>query len=383
MQSPFVAAALTLAFVATACSGSQAGGDSCGEPGQWLVPTSGAPSPIAWADLSQRLADRQVVLLGERHDSAEDHRWQLHTLAQLHALRPTLAIGFEMFPRRIQPVLDDWVAGRLSEAEFLQRSEWEKVWGFSAADYLPLFHFARMNRIPMLALNVERSLTEAVGKDGWDAVPEERREGVGRPAPPSEAYRKALRRVFDDHPARKRGSDGFARFVEAQQVWDRAMAEAMAAHLRQRPQALVVGIVGGGHVRQGHGIAHQLRDLGVERIGALMTRERGDDCRRLGKDFADGLYVVAPAPANPPRLGVSTDAATEGLRVVAVAPGSIAERADLKPGDIILAVAGQPAKSFLTLRAAVQAMPAGAVLPLTIRRDGAEIEILARFPPAS
>lgn len=383
MRSLLVAATLSLAFATTACSGSQAGGASCGEPGQWLVPTAGAPAPIQWPDLARRLADRQAVLLGERHDSAEDHRWQLHTLAQLHLLRPELAIGFEMFPRRVQPALDDWVAGRLSEAEFLQRSDWERVWGFAAADYLPLFHFARMHRIPMLALNVERSLTEAVGKEGWDAIPEERREGVGRPAPPSEAYRKELRRVFDTHPARKRGSENFPRFVEAQQVWDRAMAEAIAAHLRERPDALVVGIVGGGHVRQGHGIAHQLRDLGVERIGALMTRERGDDCRRLGADFADGLYVVAPAPANPPRLGVSTDAAAEGLRVVAVAPGSLAERAGLKPGDLILAVAGQPAKGFATLRAAVQAMPAGAILPLSIRRDGAEIELLVRFPPAS
>ena len=64
----------------------------------------------------------------------------------------------------MQPVLDEWVAGALSEQDLLKRTEWDKSWRFDARDYLPLFHFARMNRLPMLALNVERSLSEAVGK---------------------------------------------------------------------------------------------------------------------------------------------------------------------------------------------------------------------------
>ena len=69
-----------------------------------------------------------MVLLGETHDNAAHHRWQLHTIAGLHALRPDLALGFEMFPRRIQPVLERWTNGALSEAAFLAEVEWERVW---------------------------------------------------------------------------------------------------------------------------------------------------------------------------------------------------------------------------------------------------------------
>ncbi len=65
------------------------------------------------------MAGRAVVLLGEQHDDMDHHRWQLQTLATLHTLRPRMVIGFEMFPRRVQPVLDRWVAGELTEAEFL------------------------------------------------------------------------------------------------------------------------------------------------------------------------------------------------------------------------------------------------------------------------
>jgi uncharacterized iron-regulated protein len=112
------------------------------------------------------------VLLGEQHDEPDHHQWQLQTLSALHAVRPVTAIGFESFPRRIQPVLDAWVAGELSPKQFLERSEWEKVWSFPAELYMPIFEFARVNRIPMVALNVERSLTKAVSDKGWDAVPD-------------------------------------------------------------------------------------------------------------------------------------------------------------------------------------------------------------------
>ncbi|MDO8958709.1 MAG: ChaN family lipoprotein [Rhodocyclaceae bacterium] len=371
--------------LSAACSGSQMPPPPCGQAGEWLAPTAAAAQFIQPGPLLERLARQPVVLLGEAHDSAEDHRWQLHTLTQLHAFQPRLAIGFEMFPRRVQPVLDQWVAGALSEDEFLKRSEWEKVWSFDPRDYLPLFHFARMNRLPMLALNVERSLVEAVGKQGWDAVPDAEKEGVARPAPPSPAYHKELRTVFDHHPAKERekAEAAFARFVEAQTLWDGAMAQVMARYLEKNPGVLVVGIMGAGHVRNGHGVAHQLKHLGVLPVGALLSWDRAESCESLGEDFADALYLVAQPKGNPPRLGVSTDQVGDSLRIVSVMAGSVAEQAGLKSGDVIVAVAGQPVKGLQTLRAAVQRQTPGTWLPLKIRRENSELEIVARFPSAS
>ncbi len=375
-----IAASLLLTFAAASCSGSQVAPVACGQPGQWLAPDATQAQLIQPGVLLERMARQQVVLLGEAHDSAEDHRWQLHTLTQLYTRQSRMAIGFEMFPRRVQPALDQWVAGTLSEEEFLQRSEWEKVWGFDARDYLPLFHFARMNRIPMLALNVERSLIEAIGKQGWEGVPEAQKEGVGKPAAPSETYRKALRAVFDHHPAKARGEQAFPRFIESQTAWDRAMAQVMAEHLQKNPGALVVGILGAGHVRNGHGVAYQLRNLGIGQVGLLMTWERDESCADLGKGYADALYLVEPPKGNPPRLGVGTNFDKEGLRITAITPGSIAEAAGLRIGDVILEVAGQPAKSILILRSVVQRQVPGTWLPLKIKRGDSEQEIVARFP---
>ncbi|HDR29423.1 ChaN family lipoprotein, partial [Rhodovulum sp.] len=156
---------------------------------RWLLPATGArlshAAALAW------LARADAVLLGERHDRAADHRWQLHVAAGLAAHRP-IAMGFEMFPARLDPVLADWVAGGLSEEDFLARAKWSTVWGFPAALYLPLFRFCREMGVAMVGLNCRRDLVRAVGAGGWDAVPVEAREGLtpARPSPP--AYRRFI-----------------------------------------------------------------------------------------------------------------------------------------------------------------------------------------------
>jgi regulator of sigma E protease len=61
-------------------------------------------------------------------------------------------------------------------------------------------------------------------------------------------------------------------------------------------------------------------------------------------------------------------------RVGKVLPGSPAERAGLREGDEIVAVAGEAIKDFAALVASVQPRP-GAELGFTVRRDGTTLEL--------
>src|SRR5207237_7216057 len=123
-------------------------------------------------------------------------RVQLQALAALYGGGQNIVLGFEAFPRRLQSVLDDWIEGKLTSEAFLTASEWRQVWGYDAALYMPLFQFARLNRIPMIALNVERKLVSQVGQQGWRAVPASEREGLSDPAPATPAYQRELARVY-------------------------------------------------------------------------------------------------------------------------------------------------------------------------------------------
>lgn len=360
----------------------------CGQPGQWLVP------PLLKGDGDQpraavlkALDGKAVVLLGENHDRADDHRWQLEMLEALHRQQPDMAIGFEMFPRRVQPVLDRWVAGELDEAQFLKQSEWDQVWGFDARHYLPLFRFAREHKLPMLALNVDRELVKQVSSAGWAAVPPSRREGVGQPASPTDAYRRELRATFDQHPAPASGGPDaetrFARFMEAQLLWDRAMAEGIARYRQANPATRVVGILGAGHVRHGHGVPHQLRDLGQLSQARLITLPSDHACGDLPSGLADAVYLIPPQPDAfpPPRLGIAMKEGPDGVAIEKVMPDSLAERTGLKNGDVILQAAGVKVAAAEDVRGHVHRQPPGTWLPLLIRRGTENLEITVKFPP--
>jgi len=61
------------------------------------------------------LAQRDVVFLGEQHDNAIGHAWHRHMLENLHEKRGDVVLSMEMFERDVQPVLDDYLAGRIEE----------------------------------------------------------------------------------------------------------------------------------------------------------------------------------------------------------------------------------------------------------------------------
>lgn len=352
---------------------------TCVPPGRW-IDAEGRPTDAA--AVLRRAAAAPVAVLGEMHESAEDHRWQAQTLAGLHALNPHIAIGMEAFPRRLQPILDRWSAGELDEATFLKLTQWDKVWGYDARYYLPIMHFARMNRLPLIALNVERTLVSRVARHGWSAVPTDEREGVGDPAPASEEYLRRLDEVAAGHGG-QRGSPDFQRFVAAQSLWDRAMAEAAATQHR-RDGRTVVAIMGRGHAEYRDGVIRQLEDLGLTDSVVLLPWAPGRPCNRPASSAADAMFGVASlqtAAAPRPRLGVELREADGGVGVATVAPGSAAARAGLKAGDVITSAAGKAVRDPGDITKLVRATPAGAWLPLEVRRGGKQRMLVAKLEP--
>ncbi|HEY5795249.1 MAG TPA: ChaN family lipoprotein [Bosea sp. (in: a-proteobacteria)] len=281
------------------------GGQTVAHPrASWLCPGTGVV--LAQGGLMHAMAAKRVVLLGESHDIAEIHRWQLHVTAFLHLLRPNMAVGFEMFPRRVQSVLDAWVDGSMDTETFLERCEWRQVWGFEPELYLPLFHFCRQQRVKMLALNCHRPLVTRVGQLGWDAIPVEERDGVTPSAPATDAYRAYLERLMGSVSGAERAADAASpvsdRFLRAQQTWDRAFACGIADHLAKAPDDLVIGIIGRGHLEYGHGTPYQLRDLGIADVAVLLPTDRDSHDLAALAGMAEAIFRLdTPEPPSPRR----------------------------------------------------------------------------------
>jgi S1-C subfamily serine protease len=86
-------------------------------------------------------------------------------------------------------------------------------------------------------------------------------------------------------------------------------------------------------------------------------------------------------PAHPPRpwLGVLAQDGDPHVVIVGTNPRGPAARAELRPGDRVLAVGGEPVAELADFYTRLWAQgPAGAVIPLTIQREGDVFEVEVR-----
>ena len=369
----------------------------CVQAGQWKTPDDG--SILSETQLLNYLNKRPVIMLGETHTSAEHHRWQLYVLSAMYGQNQNMVIGFEAFPRSTQPTLDRWVRGEISKDKFIELTRWNEVWGYDPDLYMPLFHFARMHRIPILALNVEHSLIQKISRYGLDSIPTDQRKGISTPIPPSKGYKQSLTNTFAMHgytnnkgtTQNKTDNKKLSNFIKAQTFWDRAMAEAIAAARTSSNSPLVFAIVGSGHVEYGYGIPHQLEDLGISEGVVLLPWGKELSCDRLksrkGISVAHVIFGIDTLSEQKkpyrPLLGVQIKNSANGVIIANVEDNSVAASGGIQKNDIIIQAAGIKVRKSRELITIISKQAPGTYLPLRVLREGKELVVIAKFPRRS
>jgi uncharacterized iron-regulated protein len=137
-----------------------------------------------------------VVFVGEQHNDPATHRIERAILEGLARRRGNVIVAMEMFERDTQSSIDDYIAGRLNEEEFLKTS---RPWPRYMTDYRPLVEFARVHGWRVIASNAPRRIAIQVSREGLDAA-----------RPDSESERKLVAAEFSCPM-----DDYFKRFAEA------------------------------------------------------------------------------------------------------------------------------------------------------------------------
>ncbi|HLO26303.1 MAG TPA: ChaN family lipoprotein [Geobacteraceae bacterium] len=338
--------------------------------------------------------DARIVYLGETHDNPASHRLELEVLQGLAGLHPgRQALGMEMFVRSQQPALDRWVAGELDEKAFIKESRWYENWQMDFAYYRDLLKFARDRRIPVIALNAEKSLVAAVRTKSPDQLSATEKAQLPELDLTDPYQRGLVAAIFGEHSHGGLQIDGF---VRAQTVWDETMAESAARYLASpagRDKHLLV-VAGGNHVSNGFGIPRRVfRRLPASYvlIGGQEINIQPEKQNRL-MDVTLPEFPMVPfdflvylsyedLPETGVRLGVMMEPETagRGLTVKSVASGSNAERAGLKPGDLLLAIDGEALAESFDLIYAVKRKHPGDHGTLKIERQGRTLEVDVLF----
>jgi uncharacterized iron-regulated protein len=272
------------------------------------------------------LADRDVVFLGETHLDHETHRIEGELIRLLHARnegsgRPFI-VSMEMFSRDVQGVVDRYLAGEISEVEFLENSN---PWGNYDTGYRAIVEWARENGVPVVAANVPSAVwRKAAFGGGLEALSEEERSTIAKDLlPGTERYWERYDRTVRGHGHAPVAGSPEDRVEKVQSLWDNTMAESISLALKAHPDAVVVHVNGGFHSLEKDGTVHQLElrnpglkigtvdivpmfDLSVAEVST--DRYRADWLIRT-EAVARGLYAGSLAVLTPRPLRYQIDAA--------------------------------------------------------------------------
>ncbi|NJD10275.1 MAG: hypothetical protein FIB01_07460, partial [Gemmatimonadetes bacterium] len=172
---------------------------------------TGTGEPASLADIIKALSGMDVVLIGEAHTDPIGHYVEAELVrGALAAVRPEgntasarpMALSLEMFERDVQQVVDEYLQGLITEAQFRADA---RPWEYYQTDYHPMVELAKSAGIPVIAANAPRRYVNRVsrlGRDALNQLPEAARAYLP-PLPwpqPSEAYRQAWTSLMASMP---------------------------------------------------------------------------------------------------------------------------------------------------------------------------------------
>jgi hypothetical protein len=112
---------------------------------------------VAQSKFEKKIFKTPLVFWGDFHGVRQYQRSVLRWLEMRPDKSDSLfCLALECLPQNKQPSIDQYLNHLISEKEFLEQVEWQRLWGFPWEHYKPLFDIAKQKGFPILALNTKR-----------------------------------------------------------------------------------------------------------------------------------------------------------------------------------------------------------------------------------
>jgi uncharacterized iron-regulated protein len=357
------------------------------------ITDTAAGDVVTPGELTTRLSSTRLLLIGEEHTSLEFHRVQYRVLQELIRSGRHVLIGLEMFPYTEQRFLDQWSDGRLTEEGFLQQSRWYENWGYNWLYYRDIFLLARDHTVRMFAVNTPREVVSAVRKKGLENLTPEEAAHIPKDIDVNSAdHMTFFKTTFEGEQGPVHGANMpeamLKNMLSAQATWDATMGYNGVQALKQSgdPKAIMVILVGSGHVAYGLGIERQAKKWFDGPIASLIPVPAGTPSSGLVKDtqasYANYTWGITSETGSAyPTLGTST-AVGQGetaRRVIIVQPDSAAAKGGVKVGDVMESFDGVPLADKEALNRLISAKRWGDSAVLVVRRGEQTISLTIVF----
>lgn len=348
-----------------------------------------AGADVSPDELAASLADAAIVLVGESHTSVESHRVQAQVIAALQRAGRRVILGLEMFPSSAPTApFDRWIRGGMEEAALLRESGWYDYWGYPFGYYRDIFQLARQHRLPIRGVNAPRAIVSQIGRRGLNGIGGMERAQLPPTIDTTNEEHKQLfvALVGGGSPTHGAGmpAETLQRMVDAQSTWDATMGYHAAQLYKEAndPKAIVVVLVGSGHVAYGLGIARQAKAYTDKRVATVMpvatTPGKPETVRASLGDIVWGV----PTETYPvyPTFGVSfRSSGDQPTSVLMVSPGSPAEAMGVKAGDVLVSLDGTTIRKDVDVRAHLDRKQWGDAITAVVTRGTETLTLKGRL----
>ncbi len=347
--------------------------------------------PISFAQLLDDLKTRSVIFVGEIHDQIEHHQIQLKILKSLIQSGSNAVVAMEMFERSMQPTLDRWSQGLLTEEQFLKETRWETSWGTDYNLYKGILEEIRDRHLKVLGLNIERDLVRKVAQNGIEGLSPEDKKGLPEMDLTDQSHRAYIASVYKSHEGGS--AKDFQNFYQAQCLWDEAMAETLSEFLKssEGEGRTVLVFAGNGHVVFDFGIPkrfYRRTSIPYKTVVLKAWKEKVDEeltFAETSSPLANFLWITKPTPSEKkrPRMGIILKEREDprGIWIERVIPESPAEKAGLLPGDQFIAIEGKEIAKVKDIHDALSGKGWGKEIRVVVIREGIRKEITVALPP--
>jgi aminopeptidase N len=279
--------------------------------------------------VADRISEKPVIFIGERHVNYEDHKVELDVIMNLYKKGRKFAIGMEMFQVPFQKIINDYISGSITEKEFLKKSQYFRRWGFDYNLYREIIEFAKAKGIHIVALNLKGEIIKKVALGGLDALSPEEKKEIPRDMNMADyAYRDRLKKIYGSHPP----GASFDNFYQSQILWDETMAHSAADFLKDNPGTQLVVIAGAEHIMYDSGIPERFKRLTGKEYTTVINGVF---------DEGVGNYVIFADSVSPPfsaKLGVIVRKKDNRVVIEDFSADSPALEAGMRKGDALIEV---------------------------------------------
>lgn len=222
---------------------------------------------VAVADIVNAVTPGQVLIFGEQHDDSIGHLLERNIFAALNErFGNELILSMEMFHRDVQYIVNEYLAGQISEKNFIKEA---RAWDTYKSDYRPTVELAKEKQLQVIAANAPSRYTNLVTRKGLDALnglDKEVKQKYIAPLPVD-----TLTGIYYDKFLEAMGGHTTPgmNLYQSQNFWDATMSYSIAEAMKKKKKAVVFQLNGRFHSEYHSGLAGRLERVYGKKVTTI------------------------------------------------------------------------------------------------------------------